>query len=372
MKGIIPEGTRDLIFNESGKKEIVTEKLNKIYSSFGYDSVVTPTLEFYETFCKRADGFKDEMLYKTIDKNGKMLVLRPDMTLPIGRVVKTKMRDVEMPIRIKYCSNVFNVYGGYCGKRNEYTDCGVEFIGDKSISSDLEILVLAIEGLKSFNSKKFKLEIGHIGFINSIFEEINLSEDMEKVIAHLIENKNLIALDEVLEGVQIEEEYKELLRELSWLFGDVEVLDQVLKYKLNENVIESLNYMKKLYEGLKSLGYEDNISFDLGMIPRVNYYMGIMFKGYLDGACSTVLSGGRYEITKENEENLDAIGFSINVDLVAENVEEVRKEKEVVLVYGSENLIKAMEEARRLRSLGERVKLKKSENKNDFKIERGE
>ncbi|MGL5648118.1 MAG: ATP phosphoribosyltransferase regulatory subunit [Clostridium sp.] len=372
MREGIPEGTRDLIFDESLKKEVVIEKLNKIYDSFGYETVVTPTLEFYDTFGKREDGFRDEMLYKIIDKNGRTLVLRPDMTLPISRVVKTKMREVKMPIRIKYCSNVFNVYGTYCGKRNEYTDCGVELIGDLSKDLDLEILTLAIEGLKSFNSKDFKLEIGIIGFINNIFDELMLNEESKRLIAHFIENKDIVALDEFVSSIQIEEEFKELLREIPWLFGDSHVLDRVLKYNLNEEVLESLNYMKELFLILKKLGYEENVSFDLGMIPRVNYYRGIMFKGYLDGACDTVLNGGRYTFNKEDKIEIDAIGFSINVDLVAENIKVERIKEGTVLIYGEENLIRAMNKAKELRAVGKRVKLKRSNNKSDFKIEEGE
>lgn len=371
---VIPEGSKDLIFEESKKREWTIKNLEKTYESFGYESIVTPTIEFYKTFFNSKNELKEEEVYKFFDGNGRILVLRPDMTIPIARVVGTKMRDVEMPIRLRYCSNVFNVNKSFGGKRNEYIDCGVEFIGDSSLGADLEILILALEGLKGVGLDKFKLEIGNIEFFNSAFNEIGLEENDKEILANLIETKSLIELKTFLCSLNIEDKYKEFFSKLPWLFGDKEILDKGLKLAFNKEVRESLNYMKKLYSFLDKLGYKDNITFDLGMVPRVNYYTGIMFKGYLNGIGDTVLSGGRYDkLIGAYGRNLDAIGFSVNIDLLTEGIKEIDEKIYFTISYGEDTALRAIREGNILRNKGMNIKYKFISYKNDyFKIERGE
>lgn len=286
-------------------------------------------------------------------------MLRPDMTIPISRVVKAKMRDVELPIRLRYTSNIFNVNKSLGGKKNEYIDCGIEFIGESSLGSDIEVLTLALEGIKSVGVKKFKLEIGNINFFNSISEEINLKGEEREKLAKLIESKSLIELKEFLNSLGIEEKYKEFLNNIPWLFGDEKILDKALEYSFNEDITQSLNYMKKVYSILESLGYKENISFDLGMVPRVNYYTGIIFKGYIDGIGDTVLSGGRYDnLIKKGKEKIHAIGFSINVDLLTELSLESVKEKKMIITYREEDILKGIREGERLRREGFITELK--------------
>lgn len=370
-KSVIPDGTRDLIFEESKKRDFIIKNLERTYGSFGYKSVVTPTIEYYKTFFYEMEGLKEEDVYKFFDSNGRILVLRPDMTIPISRVVKSKMRDVEYPIRLKYTSNVFNVNKSLGGKRNEYTDCGIEFIGEEGLGSDIEVLTLALEGIKSLGIKDFKLEIGNIKFFNSASEKINLKAEEREVLANLIESKSLIELKEFLDSLEIEENYKEFLNNLPWLFGDKNVLDKAMQYAFNDDVVQSLNYMKKLHSILESLGYGKNISFDLGMVPRVNYYTGIIFKGYIDGVGDTVLSGGRYDnLIKKEKEKIHAIGFSINVDLLADGIIEEPEERKIIISYSEKDILKAIKEGERLRSEGFVVELKFLQGIGEFKIER--
>ncbi|WP_297632480.1 ATP phosphoribosyltransferase regulatory subunit [uncultured Clostridium sp.] len=358
-KNVIPDGTRDLIFEESKKREYIIKNLEKTYKSFGYRSIVTPTIEYYKTFFNEIEGLREEEVYKFFDNSGRILVLRPDMTIPISRVVKAKMRDVELPIRLRYTSNIFNVNKSLGGKRNEYIDCGIEFIGESSLGSDIEVLTLALEGIKSVGVKKFKLEIGNINFFNSISEEINLKGEEREKLAKLIESKSLIELKEFLDLLGIEEKYKKFLNNILWLFGDEKILDKALKYSFNEDITQSLNYMKKVYSILESLGYKENISFDLGMVPRVNYYTGIIFKGYIDGVGDTVLSGGRYDnLIKKGKEKIHAIGFSINVDLLTELPLENVEEKKMIITYREEDILKGIREGERLRREGFITELK--------------
>ena len=144
-KNLLPEGTRDLILDECIIKRALERDIDSIFEKWGYKEVITPTLEFYETFNHDSQSLREEDMYKFFDNRGRILVLRPDMTIPIARVVETKLKDTELPIKLRYTSNVFRVHASLGGKRNEYTGCGVELIGIEDSKSDLEILVLALE-----------------------------------------------------------------------------------------------------------------------------------------------------------------------------------------------------------------------------------
>lgn len=374
-KNIIPEGSRDLIFNECRKKKIIINSLEKTFESFGYDEVITPTVEYYKTFSIDDEYMDEEKIYKFFESSGRILVLRPDMTLPIARVVSTKMKELKTPIRLRYTSNIFRVNRKFGGKKNEYTDLGVELIGVPELDGDIEALTMALEGFKKLNISNFKLEIGNIKFFNEIFDKSKIKEDEKEKLAELIEEKSLIELEKFLNSLEIEESKKNFLKRLPWLFGDEDVLNNNIEFKDDKDVMSAILYLKKINKILKELGYEENITFDLGMVPGVNYYTGIIFKGYIEGARAPVLSGGRYDnLIKSFGRDLPAVGFSIDVDLILENINFNNEEKikEYIIYYGKNKLVQAIKESRAIRDKGIRVKLLASDEENLFKIYKGE
>ncbi|AQM59571.1 MULTISPECIES: ATP phosphoribosyltransferase regulatory subunit [Clostridium] len=374
-KNIIPEGSRDLIFNECRKKKIIINGLEKTFETFGYDEVITPTVEYYKTFSIDDECMDEEKIYKFFESSGRILALRPDMTLPIARVVSTKMKEVETPIRLRYTSNIFRVNRKFGGKKNEYTDLGVELIGVPELDGDIEVLTMALEGFKKLNISNFKLEIGNIKFFNEIFDKSKIKEDEKEKLAELIEEKSLIELEKFLDSLEIEESKRKFLKRLPWLFGDEDILNNYIEFKDDKGVMSTILYLKKINKILKDLGYEENITFDLGMVPGVNYYTGIIFKGYIEGARAPVLSGGRYDnLIKSFGRDLPAVGFSIDVDLILENINFNNEEKikEYIIYYGKNKLVQAIKESRAIRDKGIRVKLLASDEENLFNIYKGE
>ena len=374
-KNIIPEGSRDLIFNECRKKKIIINGLERTFETFGYDEVIIPTVEYYKTFSIDDECMDEEKIYKFFESSGRILALRPDMTLPIARVVSTKMKEVETPIRLRYTSNIFRVNRKFGGKKNEYTDLGVELIGVPELDGDIEVLTMALEGFKKLNISNFKLEIGNIKFFNEIFDKSKIKEDEKEKLAELIEEKSLIELEKFLDSLEIEESKRKFLKRLPWLFGDEDILNNDIEFKDDKGVMSTILYLKKINKILKDLGYEENITFDLGMVPGVNYYTGIIFKGYIEGARAPVLSGGRYDnLIKSFGRDLPAVGFSIDVDLILENINFNNEEKikEYIIYYGKNKLVQAIKESRAIRDKGIRVKLLASDEENLFKIYKGE
>lgn len=356
-KYIIPEGTRDLIENECVKRKKIIKEVNYIFHKWGYDEVITPTVEFYDLFCFENNGLREEDMYKFFDNTGRILVLKPDMTVPIARVVGTKFKDYDLPIRLRYESNVYRVHESLGGKRNEYTDCGVELIGLDSKDSDLEILVTALEVLEATGVKEYKLEIGDVHFFKAAIESLEIDEEKKEVLSQLIEKKSLKELNDFLDNLNIDLKTKKFFKRLPWIFGGKEVLDQCEDLVFNSGMRKSLEYLRDIYSKLQDLGYESKITFDLGMAPRLNYYTGLIFRGYVEGVGNTALSGGRYDnLISSFGVDLKAIGFSINIDCLIPLVKEnATLDNEYMVYFDKRNELEAMKEGKKLRDYGYRV-----------------
>lgn len=372
-KNILPEGTRDLILDECIVKRAIERDIDDIFYKWGYKEIITPTVEFYETFNHDSQTLKEEDMYKFFDNRGRILVLRPDMTIPIARVVETKFKDESLPIKLRYNSNVFRVHASLGGKRNEYTDCGVELIGLEDKKSDLEVLVLALEALEKLGLSDFKLEIGNIGFFEGVFETLNISKESKEIIAQYIEDKNLKNLEDYLDEIDIKDEYKEFFNKLPWLFGDRSILEEAKVLAFNEELKANLEYLETLYSELDILGYGNKVTFDLGMVPRLNYYTGIIFRGYGEGVGNTVLRGGRYDnLITIGEEYIPAIGFSLDINSVIENVKISEKintiDKSCKIYYSSKYRIEAIRKSEKLRQEGKIVELIPDDSVNEIKV----
>lgn len=372
-KNVLPEGTRDLILDECVVKRSIEREIDENFCKWGYKEIITPTVEFYETFNYNSQTLKEEDMYKFFDNRGRILVLRPDMTIPIARVVETKFKDAPLPIKLRYNANVFRVHADLGGKRNEYTDCGVELIGLEDEKSDLEILVLALEALDKLGLNDFKLEIGNMGFFQAAFKNLNISEDEKAIIAQYIEDKNLKSLEDYLKSLDIKSEYKEFFNKLPWLFGDIKVLEKAKQFAFNDELKKNLEYIENLYAELDSLGYGNKVTFDLGMVPRLNYYTGIIFRGYGEGLGNTVLRGGRYDSLIEiGDKYLPAIGFSIDINSVIESVKKngkLKKNRErCKIYYSSKDRIEAIKKSEELRKQDIIVELIPDDNAEEMKI----
>jgi ATP phosphoribosyltransferase regulatory subunit len=190
----------------------------------------------------------------------------------------------------------------------ESTQSGVELIGAKGISADTEILVLAAKSLSETDSS-FRIELGYGLLFSTLVDEYGLTADVAEEAKEHIERKNFAAL----EAMDIPEAIKKLPR----YFGGVEVLDAYAKLVPSERVVAMLEYLRKLYFKLSECGFADHIDFDLGIVNSLDYYTGIIFRGYITDSGSPVLSGGRYDnLLEKYGTAFPAIGFGINIDSV--------------------------------------------------------
>ena len=170
-------------------------------------------------------------------------------------------------------------------------------------------------------------------------------------MADLIDRKSMSELSSFLESLALSEEVQTFFLQLPWLCGDVEVLKEALPYCFHPKLRAIIAGLKELYDQLKELGYEKHITFDLGKVPHLNYYSGLLFEGFVEGIGTSVLSGGRYDTLAEKFGSpMPAIGFSVKLDYVLPVLEKVAtKQPSVRLCYPMKAKVKALQKAKELR-----------------------
>ena len=309
-----PEGTRDRLFAECRERRQVQQALTGLFRRRSYAEVITPEVEFYDLFLQSGNPMPQEAMLKIIDRSGKIMVMRPDSTTPIARVAATKLRSVPLPQRLYYDQTVFRSGREHRGGSSEIAQCGVELIGASGRKADLEMIALAVDCLRESGLEHFHIELGHVGFFRELTARMDMSAAAVEQMRALIEGKNFAALGDLLEPYAGQSAAKPL-RRLSHLFGGAGVLDEA---EALSGGSDALDYLRDVYAELKAAGYGKYIRFDLGLVNQIDYYTGVVFRGYVEGAGDAVLSGGRYDkLVEAFGRPAQATGFAVDVDAVA-------------------------------------------------------
>ncbi len=334
---ITPEGTRDLLFEECLTHRAAQQKLAEAFALRGFNEVVTPGLEFYDVFDPERSGIAQETMYKLTDKRGRLMVMRPDSTLPIARLTATRLQNQPKPLRLYYTQRVYRSNRGLTGRDDEVMQSGIELLGASGRRADLEAIVTAVEALGRC-IPDFRIELGHAGFFRAVASGLSVSEDLREDIRRSIEAKNYPALDAILDTLD-DSPAVSAMRQLPRLFGGEEVFERAADLCVGGAAGETLNYLKDLYRSLSVLGLGDRLIVDLGLVQRNDYYTGVVFSAYVEDCGDAVLNGGRYDNLLETfGEPMPAVGFAVNVDEVAKVMMEHGGEKKIfppdVLVHG--------------------------------------
>lgn len=345
----IPSGFQDLITQQARKKRLLQQNLQNLFRKFGYEEIMTPALEFYQTYNLAFNALEDSQMFKYIDENGEILSLRLDMTVPIARVAASKFKDSPTPLRFCYATDVFKIRQSFAGKKSEVTDCGIECIG-LSEKNDLEILVLALEALKEIGVENYTLEIGNTRFFDLAAKDFIKNKKDREILADLIDRKSMIELKEFVQSLNLELPVQNFFLSIPWLAGSKEALLNAYELAYSDELKEVVANMMELHENLCALSYEDKVSYDFGKIPHLNYYTGILFEGYVEGVGTSVLSGGRYDsLLQKFGKNWPACGFSIKLDYLLDVYQKEENEKQAVLYYPQDEYVQALLTAKKLR-----------------------
>ena len=360
-----PEGVRDIYSRECSQKHQLQDRIRKVFQGYGYEEIETPTFEYFEVFSREVGTVPSRDLYKFFDREGNTLVLRPDFTPSVSRACATYFSPEKEVVTLSYTGQTFVNSSSYQGRLKETTQMGVERIGDGSPEADAELLAMTVECLLASGLREFQVSVGQVDYFKSLLGEAELDEEAEERLRELIAEKNYFGVEELVEGQNLNQDLSAALQQIPHLFGSREVLDRARSLTDNPMAVQAVERLEKIYEIMKIYGYEKYISFDFGMVSKIQYYTGIIFQAYTYGTGEPLVKGGRYnDLLKHFGTPAASIGFVIVVDslltaLSRQKIETFQEEEPYVLTYTEDMLEEAVVKAQRLRKEGRRVALRK-------------
>lgn len=350
MKIQIPSGTRDLIQKQSLIKREMEKKIMRVFRQYCYEEVMTPAIEYYQTYARAFSSLDDTEMYKFFDDKGEILTLRMDMTVPIARLAATKFKPDSLPLRLYYSSNVYKVKKAFAGKQTEVTDCGIELIGAGD-QADLEVISCALDTLETLDLPEAFLEIGDAALVYEACKKAGLNYEEQRILMDLIDRKSIVELEEYLKILDLPKVQTRFFRELPFLGGKREALETARQLCFDAEMVERIDFLLKLDSDLRELNLNERVRYDLGKIPHQNYYTGLIFQGYCKGAGHSILSGGRYDSLLEKFGfPASACGFSVKLDNLLEIVEDLPEKASYFRIsYPKESQVEALKLASALR-----------------------
>jgi len=352
-----PLGMRDTLPSLYSLKSSIRNKMLDVMNKWGYQMIETPTLEFYETVGVQS-AILEQQLFKLLDQQGHTLVLRPDMTAPIARVAASKLFQGD-PLRLGYAANVFRAQQNEGGRPAEFEQIGVELIGDDTTSADVEIIALMVSALRKIGLDEFKISIGHVSFINALFEEILGNAERADQLRRYLYEKNFVGYREHVKSLSLSQIDKERLLKVLHLRGGIEKAEEALEMVQCSKGKKAIVDLQNLWSQLKSYEVDQYIKLELSIVSHMSYYTGILFELYANNVGSPIGSGGRYDqLLSHFNCPAPATGFAIRLDHLIEALSEVEALKELYgIIFSEERRHEAFLEANKLREEGKNVVL---------------
>ena len=356
-----PYGTRDLLPEDAAEMRHMENNLSGLFRLWGYDEVVTPTIEHLETLAPRIS--EKNSLFMLLGNQNKPLALRNEMTTPIARLVSSRLKDAPTPLKLSYFGNVFRVEQTQMGRQCEFHQAGVELMGSDTPASDAEIVALAIESVLTCGIKDFQIHMGQVDFLDGMLAYYEVEDEQCKEFKSAIERHDIVFINHLIDALPLSLEDRETLKTLPLLNGKDDLLKRLYDLPLNTQSRSAVDNLAAIYALIQSYGYEDYVRFDLGTIRDFNYYTGMVFEGYSIGLGFPLCGGGRYDhLLTEYGHPMPATGFALGVErillaLSRQGVQIRPSSKDVYIGYTDACIDKAIRRATELRRAGKVVEL---------------
>jgi ATP phosphoribosyltransferase regulatory subunit len=367
----IPYGTRDFLPAEAREKRGIESLIVRGFTRWGYDEIVTPAFEFLDTLTLGNGRSIEPYMFKFFDRQNRTVALRHEMTTPIARVVASRMKSAEMPLKLFYLSPVYRYEQAQTGRQCEFYQAGVEFMGSGSEAADAEIVALAVASMETAGLKNFQVCLGQVDYIQGLMRELHLDERTQEAVKGALEAHDLVGLRVLADQAGLAPKEKEILLDVPLLHGGTEVLEKARTMAANEQSLRALDNLQTINRLLEAYGAEKYVTFDLGIIRDFGYYTGMVFEAYTPGLGFPLCGGGRYDrMLSDFGSASPATGFALGIErimlaLERENLKQPAPQKDTYISYVAQKREEAIRLAGERRAAGEIVELSPSEESRD-------
>ncbi len=328
--------------------------LRSLYRRFGYNQYKMSKFEEYALYIRNKDFLVSDGIISFTDTNGRLLALKPDVTLSIINNSQDVVGQVQ---KLYYDENVYRI------SKNSHTykeikQTGLECIGDVGVFELCEVVMLAIRSLETI-SNDYILEISHVGVMESVFSELSLDKSLEKKLINEICQKSMDGLLTVCNEYGLDASVKEKLSIFIKNYSSFDDAVSSLKTVCTDETSSiHLNEFCKILAFISEFGLSSKVRVDFSLTNDMTYYSGIAFKGYIKDIPVSVLSGGQYDkLMKNMGRQSSAVGFAVYLDALERfNFEHKQYDVDIVLVHDG-NIAKALKKADEISKNGKSVRI---------------
>jgi ATP phosphoribosyltransferase regulatory subunit len=310
----LPSGVRDWLPDELCRKREVEAILRGVFERHFYQEVQTPSFERFDVL---ESAFGLGLAQKTFlfsDRNGTQLVLRPETTTPLARLVSTRMKDASLPLRLCYVQSAYRYEEPQEGRMREFTQAGVELIGAESLEADAESLLMAFEALDALGLRDAKCDVNHGAIIDGVIASLDLPAEIVPRLKPLISERNVVALRELL-GDPIDANARETLLRVVLTRGREDVLAFAGSVCRTPRGRAGIERLQALLARAHERGVGQRVCVDLSLLRDFDYYTGFIFEGFLKDIGFAIVGGGRYDtLLPRFGFDAGAVGWSVSVE----------------------------------------------------------
>ena len=315
----IPNGLRYYSGQEASLRRMIEETAMSVFDGWSYEEITTPTVDYYSLFERGMGSLEAHRAFRFGDTDGRLLAVRPDVTSGIARAAATLFANRQRPLRFCYAAPVFQQQGRSRAEwRRESMQIGCELVGQDSTTADMEVLAIAVEVLGRLGLENhYVITLNDVEVFYGVAESMGFDSSSRDELRQLIDGRNVADLERFLASYASQDEcraFSQLIR----LSGEQATLDKARSLIRNERSLAALDRLDRMWRIIESLAISDRFEIDLGDVARLDYYTGLTFKIYVEGAGARVGSGGRYDNLTANYGKAEpAVGFVLDLDALA-------------------------------------------------------
>ena len=328
-RSLVPSGTSTGLPLTARRLRRLEDTLLGSLGRWGYREIIPPTFEYLDVLSAGLEPEVIENCYKFADRTtGRILMLRPDVTAQVARMVAMGMVGPHVPLRLCYRTTVFRYEPEHAGRDREIFQVGAELIGTDDVATDGEILSLMIECLRELGLSEFRISLGHVGFFKGLLARSGMSPEGRKRAEHAAARKDLPRLEEILRSERVPKKEARMILEAPGLYGQEEVLKRGHVLSGGHRELEAaLQRLSQVYHLLVANGMKDHLVLDLGEFRGFDYYDGIAFDVFTPGVGCELGGGGRYDhLIGRFGRPVPSTGFALDVDRLFQALERVEEE----------------------------------------------
>ena len=346
---LLPDGIQDVLPHDALRLEALRRRLLDLFSSWGYELVFPPLVEYIESLLTGSSHDLDLMTFKITDQlTGRLMGIRADITPQVARL-DAHCLPREHTARYCYSSTVLNTMPQGLSTCRAPIQIGAELYGYAGVAADIEIIRLMLTTLQSAGLKKIHLDVGHVAIFRELAQAAQLSDALEQQLFDIYQRKSLPELTALLPQLPCAEWFL-ALGELS---GDVNVIAKARTVfsSAPPAVLQALAEIQTVVDALNGFEHVMGISIDLSELRGYHYHTGLVFAAYSAGSAAEIAKGGRYDCVGESFGRArPATGFSADLKALLTSFESPVVVKKVLAPVGSN--VALMQKIEQLRTQG--------------------